>query len=39
VKTPAESKPAWDVFNILSSTPADRAFRPLADGGGAFFKA
>ncbi|HEX2943646.1 MAG TPA: ABC transporter substrate-binding protein [Rhodopila sp.] len=32
-KTPAQSKGPWDVFNIVSSTPADKAFRPMAEGG------
>ncbi len=31
VKTPAESKRAWDYYKILSTVPADQAFRPLAD--------
>lgn len=33
VKTPAESKSEWDVFKIASTIPADKAFRPLAEGG------
>jgi branched-chain amino acid transport system substrate-binding protein len=33
VKTPAESKGEWDVFKVTSTIPADRAFRPLKDGG------
>jgi branched-chain amino acid transport system substrate-binding protein len=33
VKTPAQSKNEWDVFNVLSTTPADKAFRPMAEGG------
>ena len=33
VKTPAESKSEWDVFKISGTIPADKAFRPLADGG------
>ena len=32
VKTPAESNSAWDCYKLLATTPADRAFRPLADG-------
>jgi branched-chain amino acid transport system substrate-binding protein len=32
VKTPAESKAAWDYYKILATIPADQAFRPLADG-------
>ncbi len=31
VKTPAESKGAWDVFRVLDTTEADKAFRPLSD--------
>jgi branched-chain amino acid transport system substrate-binding protein len=33
VKTPAESKNEWDVFKIAATIPADKAFRPLAEGG------
>jgi hypothetical protein len=33
VKKPSQSKSAWDVFNVLSSTPADQAFRHVAEGG------
>jgi branched-chain amino acid transport system substrate-binding protein len=33
VKTPAESKGQWDVFKLVSTIPADQAFRPLEDGG------
>jgi branched-chain amino acid transport system substrate-binding protein len=33
VKTPAQSKSAWDVFNVVSTTPADQAFRPMSEGG------
>ncbi len=33
VKTPAESKGPWDYYKLLQTTPADRAFRPLAEGG------
>ncbi|HJU23614.1 MAG TPA: ABC transporter substrate-binding protein [Casimicrobiaceae bacterium] len=33
VKTPAESKHPWDYFKILTTIPADEAFRPLKDGG------
>ena len=33
VKTPAESKGPWDYYKIVSTIPADQAFRPLADGG------
>lgn len=38
VKTPAESKSEWDVFKISGTIPADKAFRPLADGGCALLK-
>jgi len=33
VKTPAESKSEWDVFKIVGTIPADKAFRPLNEGG------
>ncbi len=33
VKSPAESKGDWDVFKIAATIPADKAFRPLAEGG------
>ena len=33
VKTPAESKGAWDYYKLLDTIPADQAFRPLAEGG------
>ena len=33
VKTPAESMSEWDVFKVAATIPADRAFRPLKDGG------
>jgi branched-chain amino acid transport system substrate-binding protein len=33
VKTPAESKGDWDVFKIVGTIEADKAFRPLKDGG------
>ncbi|WP_048860622.1 ABC transporter substrate-binding protein, partial [Acidisphaera rubrifaciens] len=32
VKTPAESKGPWDYYKLLATTPADEAFRPMADG-------
>lgn len=31
VKTPAESKSEWDLYNILRTIPADQAYRPLAE--------
>ena len=33
VKSPAESKGAWDYDKILATIPGDQAFRPLAEGG------
>jgi branched-chain amino acid transport system substrate-binding protein len=33
VKTPEESKAPWDYYKLISTTPMDQAFRPLADGG------
>jgi len=33
VKTPEESKYAWDYYKILKTIPGDQAFRPMADGG------
>ncbi len=33
VKAPAESKSDWDVFKIVGTIPADKAFRPLNEGG------
>ena len=31
VKTPAESKYAWDYYKVKATIPGDEAFRPLAD--------
>jgi branched-chain amino acid transport system substrate-binding protein len=33
VKTPDESKGAWDYYKLVTEIPADEAVRPLADGG------
>jgi branched-chain amino acid transport system substrate-binding protein len=33
VKSPAQSKSAWDVYNLIATIPAEQAFRPLAQGG------
>lgn len=33
VKAPSESTGAWDYYELVATIPADRAFRPLADGG------
>lgn len=33
VKKPAESKYPWDYYTLVSTVPADKAFRPMAEGG------
>lgn len=33
VKTPGESKAPWDYYTLVSTIPADQAFRPMAQGG------
>jgi branched-chain amino acid transport system substrate-binding protein len=33
VKVPAEAKGEWDVFKVVGTIPAEKAFRPLNDGG------
>ena len=33
VKSPAESKGAWDYYKLLGTVPTEEAFRPLKDGG------
>lgn len=33
VKTPQESTGGWDIYKILSTIPAEQAFRPMAEGG------
>lgn len=33
VKSPAELTQRWDDYDLVSTIPADQAFRPLADGG------
>ena len=33
VKAPGESRGPWDYYKLLQTTPADEAFRPLAEGG------
>jgi branched-chain amino acid transport system substrate-binding protein len=33
VKSPADSKAPWDYYKLLGTTPADEAFRPIAEGG------
>jgi branched-chain amino acid transport system substrate-binding protein len=39
VKKPAESKGPWDYYKLLATTPAEEAFRPLAEGGCPLVKA
>ena len=39
VKAPAESKGAHDIWKLLATTPGDKAFRPMADGGCKLVKA
>ena len=38
-KAPAESKGPWDYLKLVATTPAEQAFRPIADGGYPFVKA
>ena len=33
VKKPGESKQPWDYYTLVSTVPADKAFRPMAEGG------
>jgi branched-chain amino acid transport system substrate-binding protein len=33
VKTPDQSKGEWDLYNIVSTVPADKAWRPISEGG------
>ena len=33
VKSPAESKYPWDYYKTVVATPADKAWKPIADGG------
>jgi len=33
VKAPADSKSRWDVYSLVSTIPADQAFRPMDQGG------
>ncbi len=39
VKTPAESRGPWDYYKLLQTTPAEEAFRPIAEGGCALLRA
>lgn len=33
VKAPAASRSSWDLYDLIHTTPGERAFRPLAEGG------
>jgi branched-chain amino acid transport system substrate-binding protein len=33
VKKPEDSKGPWDYYKLISTTPADKAFRPMSEGG------
>jgi len=33
VKTPQESRGAWDYYKLISTIPANEAFRPITEGG------
>ncbi len=33
VKKPSESKYPWDYYKLIQTIPADKAFRPLDEGG------
>ena len=33
VKAPAQSKSRWDLYDLVSTIPADQAFRPMSEGG------
>jgi branched-chain amino acid transport system substrate-binding protein len=33
VKKPEESKGPWDYYKLISTTPAEKAFRPMSEGG------
>ena len=38
VKAPSESRGRWDYYKLVGTTPAEEAFRPLADGNCAFLR-
>ncbi|WP_376090982.1 ABC transporter substrate-binding protein [Roseomonas sp. CCTCC AB2023176] len=38
VKTPAESRGPWDYYKLVSTIPANEAFRPMTEGGCAFVR-
>jgi branched-chain amino acid transport system substrate-binding protein len=37
-KAPAESRQPWDYLKLVATTPAEQAFRPIADGGCPFIR-
>ena len=39
VKKPSESKGAWDYYKLAATTPADQAWKPLAETGCPLVKA
>jgi branched-chain amino acid transport system substrate-binding protein len=39
VKTPKESKGPWDYYKLVQTTPADKAWKPLSEGGCPMVKA
>jgi branched-chain amino acid transport system substrate-binding protein len=39
VKQPSESRQPWDYYKLLSTTPAEQAFRPMEAGGCPMVKA
>jgi branched-chain amino acid transport system substrate-binding protein len=39
VKTPAESKQAWDLLKVIATVPADQGFRAMNEGGCPMVKA
>ena len=38
VKQPSESTQEWDLYKLIGTTPADQAFRPMAEGGCSFIR-
>ena len=38
VKTPAQSKGPWDLYNLIGMVPPEQAFRPLSEGGCKFIQ-
>lgn len=38
VKSPEESKYPWDYYKLMTTIPAEKAFRPLAEGGCPFLR-